>query len=249
MAIISTRSRKTALPKTEQTVSYPNGDATDRDDGHYQSGSLIIPRFIDNGDGTISDKVAGFMWVKAPQLIIPGAVGVHATNQIQAARGNWANNTAYVAADVAKDTVDSTYWVCAVAHTSHAAVYTFAEDRTDNPTYWRQSVWTSSAANLTTSKTASWLDAITNCEALEYAGYTNWHLPNVKELESIVDFSTYSPAINVTFFPNVPNSYYWSSTTYIHATANAFLVDFYIGNVTNLSKLNGYYIRPVRNNI
>jgi len=48
------------LPKTGQTVSYAKGD-----DGDIQSGVLWPnPRFIDNGNNTITDKLTGLMWMK-----------------------------------------------------------------------------------------------------------------------------------------------------------------------------------------
>src|SRR5262245_2422129 len=48
---------------------------------------------------------------------------------------NWAISTAYAVGAIAKDTTDSSYWRCLVAHTS-AASGTFAADRTAHPTYW-----------------------------------------------------------------------------------------------------------------
>jgi hypothetical protein len=47
------------LPKTGQTITRVTGD-----DGYYQKGSKANPRFVDNGDGTISDRVTRLMWVK-----------------------------------------------------------------------------------------------------------------------------------------------------------------------------------------
>ncbi len=63
------------FPKTGQTTSYPTGSATDRDDGHYQAGNPISPRFVDNNDGTITDNATGLMWVKDPSQIPGGAWG------------------------------------------------------------------------------------------------------------------------------------------------------------------------------
>src|SRR3972149_12033593 len=107
--------RKTwSLPKTGQTTSRRTGD-----NGTYQMGQnapAYASRFVNNTDGTVSDRHTGLMWVRQPELIIPGAAGIHASNQIQAARGNWATGTVYSLADVAYDAVALKYYFCAVAH-------------------------------------------------------------------------------------------------------------------------------------
>lgn len=48
------------VPKTGQTIKYVNND-----DGDYEKGfPLAPPHYVDNGDGTISDRATGLMWVK-----------------------------------------------------------------------------------------------------------------------------------------------------------------------------------------
>ncbi len=77
----------------------------------------------------------------------------------------------------------------------------------------------------------NWEEALGWCNALDYAGYSDWRLPNAKELHSIVDYSrspdtTNSAAINpkfeATYLPNGINNngtgnyaHYWSSTTHL----------------------------------
>ncbi len=107
---------------------------------------------------------------------------------------------------------------------------------------WQQS---SSSAVMT------WEKALDYCEGLNFAGYTDWRLPTIKELRSMVDYSRYSPAINTTFFPNTVSSFYWSSTTYTGYADSAFGVNFYdgyAGNVNNdyFLKNNDNYVRAVR---
>ena len=62
-----------------------------------------------------------------------------------------------------------------------------------------------------------WCDAITYCEELTFGAgnHTDWRLPNVRELHSLVDFSRESPAIDTDFFAATAggNRAYWSSTS------------------------------------
>lgn len=62
-----------------------------------------------------------------------------------------------------------------------------------------------------------WEAAIMYCDGLNLGGQSNWRLPNVKELASIMDYSEGSPAIDTTYFPNayIRNTkwIFWSSTT------------------------------------
>lgn len=328
----STRSSKLLLLKTGQTTSYVNFD-----DGYYQKGSPITPRYIDNGDGTITDRLTNLMWVKQPELIIPGA-SLRSDNKIQSARGDWLTGQAYAVGDVVRDgagvnavamnisgataanpcvlTVDNLqgvktgqmvlingitgnmgtdvlnghyyyvvvnhtaktltlysnaycstgvdttgktytsggtsiqnkFYVCSSAHTSG----TFADDVA--AAKWRETVWTASAANLTTPSTMGWLptggaaDAINNCEALDYAGHSDWRLPNVNELQSLANYGTYSPAIDTTKFPNTQSYYYWSSSTFAGNTTFAWGVYFVDGGVYYGNKVSSFFVRPVRQN-
>jgi hypothetical protein len=59
----------------------------------------------------------------------------------------------------------------------------------------------------------TWEEAVNYCESLELpAGQADWRLPNIKELRSIVDNTTHSPAIDITYFPITYFGEYWSST-------------------------------------
>jgi hypothetical protein len=112
---------------------------------------------------------------------------------------------------------------------------------------WKQCAEGQSGAGCVTgSATAmSWGDAI-NAAATTFAGYSDWRLPNKKELRSIVETGCYSPSINETAFPATPISHFWSSTTYASNPANAWDVYFYGGGSFAVSKANNYSVRLVR---
>ncbi|WP_413699843.1 DUF1566 domain-containing protein [Psychromonas sp. KJ10-10] len=59
-----------------------------------------------------------------------------------------------------------------------------------------------------------WQSALAYSENLEYAGYSDWKLPNVKELQTLVDYSGVYPAIDQSLF-NISdeNAYFWTSTS------------------------------------
>lgn len=59
-----------------------------------------------------------------------------------------------------------------------------------------------------------WETALAYCEDMEYAGYDDWKLPNVKELQALVDYSGVYPAIDQSLF-NITDetSYFWTSSS------------------------------------
>ena len=93
--------------------------------------------------------------------------------------------------------------------------------------------------------TRQWESAITYCEGLSLGSYTDWRLPNIKELKSIVDNTKYSPS-DTTYFPNTNSFYYWSSTTYAVSTSLAWYVYFSYGDVYYDYKSYYFYVRCVR---
>ncbi len=143
-----------------------------RDDGALKNGAAWpTPRFTDNNNGTVTDKLTGLIWMK-------------------------------------------------------------------NATAFGQKTWADalSAANGLASGSAGLTDG-------SKAG--DWRLPNVRELQSLVDYGRSSPSFSgVPPFTGVQyNHYYWSSTNF---GGSAWYVDFNMGGVYYNGSLALYYVWCVR---
>lgn len=94
----------------------------------------------------------------------------------------------------------------------------------------------------------AWKDAVNHCEDLVFANYSDWRLPNVRELQSIVDDKKYNPSIKDGFI-NVEPKDYWSSTNDAsHPTTNTYAwnIGFKEGDSSPDGKNSTNFIRCVR---
>ncbi len=158
------------LPATGQTTCYnvvwpavPCDDpAFPGQDGSYRAGCPLAERYVDNGDGTVTDACTGLTWQKES-----------------------------------------------------------APDRHD------------------------WQQALQLCESMALGGHTDWRLPNVRELQSIVDYGRDHPAIDPVF--EAAMSWYWSSSTLVVTPSDAWAVCFgYGGAVLEFGKTGDFHVRAVR---
>jgi len=103
--------------------------------------------------------------------------------------------------------------------------------------------------------TETWADALTICNSLangqqglsDGSSAGDWRLPTVKELQTLIDFSQFNPALPSGHpFTGVRSSYYWSSTTYAFITTRAWYVHLSYGFVYPGDKTSTYYVWPVR---
>ena len=171
------------LPPTGQTKCYDDAgneiacDSPDfpGQDGFYQADCPNAGRFVDNGDGTVTDNCTGLMWQK--------------------------------------DTVDL-----------------------------------NGDGMIDISDAFTWQEALKYCESLSFAGHDDWRLPNVRELQSSVDYGRFNPTIDPVF-GRLGHGRYWSSSSGLGFPDNAWYVSFYSGGGLNdwMGKVSRGLVRAVRN--
>ncbi len=149
-------------------------------------GLQTAPRNIDNGDGTVTDRTTGLIWLQDADCVSQRA---------------WAD-------------VDTSAEVVALINAA-------------------------------------------SCDNYTASTFNDWRLPTVQELQSVLDYGYFSPAIsNATgnakwtadryAFSGVQSNNYWSSSIFVSSTTDAWFVYLGNGRVSSDSKTNTYYVWPVR---
>ncbi len=168
------------VAKIGQTTSHASGD-----DGDLEKGvGMTSGRFVDNNNGTVTDKQTGLIWLT---------------------KGN--------------------------CTTFYSGDGTGANER----------LW--AAAVDSANKLASGY-----CDLTDGSAVGDWRLPNVNELNSLIDRGKYNPALpaDCPLGGSTVASYYWSSTTSASHSSYAWIVHFYYGYVSYSNKSGYYYVRCVR---
>lgn len=166
------------IPATGQTSCYDSEGtaipcAGTGQDGETRTGvAWPVPRFTDNGNGTVTDNLTGLVWLK--------------------------NANCFGAQN----------WTSAL----------------------------SSASSLASGQ----------CGLSDGSTVGQWRLPNVNELESLIDDQRISPALPVGHPFNGIQPLYWSSSSFGSDHLYAWCVIITSGGVFYYIKTNSYYIWPVR---
>jgi Protein of unknown function (DUF1566)/Secretion system C-terminal sorting domain len=96
--------------------------------------------------------------------------------------------------------------------------------------------------------TITWEQALNYADTLSMAGYKDWRLPNIKELQSITDLSVSNPCMNSIFTVDTGAKFYWSSTTQFNNAPNAWYLNSLWGITTYIGKTSRLYVLCVRGN-
>jgi len=91
----------------------------------------------------------------------------------------------------------------------------------------------------------NWEQALRYCESLDYAGQTDWRLPDIHQLLSLRTLGRIDPA---TYFPDMPSEIFWSSTpTELGMTDTRILfIDFQSGKISINFTPYLYLVRCIR---
>ncbi|MCU4675973.1 DUF1566 domain-containing protein [Catenovulum sp. 2E275] len=69
-------------------------------------------------------------------------------------------------------------------------------------------------------KSYIWQDALKQSQQNRVANFSDWRLPNIKELMSIIERQCAEPAVNLALFPTTKNEPYWTSTPVFNSNSD-----------------------------
>lgn len=97
---------------------------------------------------------------------------------------------------------------------------------------WNGSTCTGTAASYT------WGQALALADNATFVGRSDWRLPNLKELTSIVEEACYDPAIDLAVFPNTQSEWFWSASPDAYYADYAWIVNILNGNDNDGNRTN-----------
>ncbi len=114
---------------------------------------------------------------------------------------------------------------------SSAEEFEYNEEVPTEPTYFHISSGLEWQAYDATS--LNWQEALAYCEGLAYAGHSDWRLPNVNELASLLDKQEYPNH----YFAQIPyrSGKHWTSTTLMQDNSEAMVIELSCGEINENS--------------
>ncbi|WP_462170440.1 Lcl C-terminal domain-containing protein [Pseudoalteromonas xiamenensis] len=97
-----------------------------------------------------------------------------------------------------------------------------------------------------TAARVTWQQALVVAKANTTANHDDWHVPNIKELSTVVEHQCVEPSINENVFIGTRNENYWTSTSDQVRTDHAWVYQFADGKNNLKEKISDLYIRLVR---
>ncbi|WP_158583960.1 Lcl C-terminal domain-containing protein [Salinibius halmophilus] len=95
----------------------------------------------------------------------------------------------------------------------------------------------------------TWKSALEVAQSSAFAGFSDWRLPNIKELESIVEQACVNPAVNSQVIRSAEARDYWSSTPDVLNADQVLALEYYFGELRSVKKQPGdteIFVRLVR---
>lgn len=95
----------------------------------------------------------------------------------------------------------------------------------------------------------TWIDAMTVIDDYninEFAGHNDWRMPNINELQSLIDFGQYSPAMPPNLYVEWDGEPVWSATTRSNDWQYKYAVDFFDGTTVLVHYESIHSVLPVR---
>jgi hypothetical protein len=97
--------------------------------------------------------------------------------------------------------------------------------------------------------TYTWQEASTVAGASRFAGKSDWRIPSIGELETLIEYQCTMPAINTVIFPATPVRNFWSASPYAGYVNGSWNINFNDGVKDSCSRNYRLHVRLVRGSV